>query len=56
MPVVGSTTLQPGEVSTVTIAEHPRTGPHILEVTVESNDPEEAEKKIYIRLDHNPAE
>ena len=56
MPVVGSTILQPGEESTLIIAQHPRTGPHLFEVPVISNEPAEAEKKIYLRLDHNPAD
>ncbi len=56
MPVVGSTTLQPGKENTLTVTEHPRTEPHLFEITVESKDPAEAEKKIYIRFDHKPAE
>lgn len=49
IPVVGATTLQPGEESTLLIGEtvHHGTGSHQFEITVKSNDPVEPEKKLY---------
>lgn len=51
MPVVGSTTLQPGEESTLTIPGHAMEGRHRLQVTVESNDPIEPQKKLYFNFE-----
>ena len=50
IPVVGSTTLQPGEESTLLMGEtvHHSAGPHEFEITVKSNDPVEPEKKLYL--------
>ena len=51
-PVVGSTTLQPGEESTLLIGTtaHHGEGPHEFEITVKSNDPVEPEKKLYLTV------
>jgi hypothetical protein len=53
IPVVGSTTLQPGEESTLLIGTtaHYGEGPHEFEITVKSNDPVEPEKKLYLTVD-----
>ena len=50
---MGSTTLQPGEQSTLFIETAPAgghmSGAHLFEITVKSNDPVEQEKKLEIR-------
>jgi uncharacterized membrane protein len=50
---VGSTTLQPGEESTLSIETAPAgahmSGAHLFEITVRSNDPVEPEKKLEVR-------
>jgi uncharacterized membrane protein len=50
---VGSTTLQPGEESTLSIETAPAgghmLGAHLFEITVKSNDPVEPEKKLEVR-------
>ena len=43
--------LQPGEESTVMIPAHTMDGPHLFEITVESNDPAEPEKKVYLSFE-----
>ncbi len=48
--------LQSGEESTITIPEHSMEGMHLFEITVESNDPVEPEKKILLRFDIVPEE
>ena len=52
MPVVGSTTLQPGEESTLVVGQtqHHGMGPHEFEIIVKSNDPVEPEKKLYLTV------
>ena len=52
IPVVGPRTLQPGEESTILIGEtaHRSAGLHEFEITVESNDPVEPEKKLYLAV------
>ncbi len=56
IPVVGATTLQPGEESTLLIGEtaHHGTGSHQFEITVKSNDPVEPEKKLYLTVHFLP--
>lgn len=57
-PVVGSTTLQPGEESTLLIGEteHHMIGLHVFEITVRSNDPVEPDKKLYLEVSFQPEE
>ena len=45
--------MQPGEEGTLLIGEtpHHRAGWHEFEITVESNDPVEPEKKLYLTVD-----
>ena len=52
IPVIGPRTLQPGEESTILIGETARNsaGLHEFEITVESNDPVEPEKKLYLAV------
>ncbi len=52
MPVVGSTTLQPGEESTILIGRTPHHSPglHEFEIIIKSNDPVEPEKKLYLAV------
>ena len=54
-PVVGSTTLQPGEESNINIdyvMGKEMEGPHLFEFTVKSNDPVEPEKKLLLKIDY----
>jgi len=46
--------LQPGEESTITLPAHTMEDPHLFEVTVESNDPTEPEKKVYLSFEVVP--
>ncbi len=50
---MGSTTLQLGEESTLSIETAPAgghmTGAHLFEITVRSNDPVEPEKKLEVK-------
>jgi len=43
--------LQPGEESTIVIPAHTMDLPHVYEITVESNDPVEPEKKVYLSFE-----
>jgi hypothetical protein len=59
--VVGPTTLQPGDESTVrvtapTVQQMQVSGPHLFQYTVKSNDPVEPEKILYLRAYFEPAE
>ncbi len=50
--VVGSTTLQPGETTNLTVTLHMGKGmggKHLFEVTVNSNDPAPAGDKVDVR-------
>ena len=46
--------LQPGEESTITLPKHIMEDPHLYEVTVETNDPMEPVKKLYLRFEAIP--
>jgi hypothetical protein len=50
---VSSTTLEPGEEGTLLIGEEPHHGAgwHEFEIIVESNDPVEPAKKLYLSVD-----
>ena len=43
-------------LKTHSVVEMPKTGMHLFEITVKSNDPVEPEKKLYIRADFEPME
>ena len=60
-PLVGPTTLQPGDEGTVrvktsTVQDMSVAGPHLFEITVKSNDPVEPNNNLYLKSYFEPAE
>ncbi|MDZ7261268.1 MAG: hypothetical protein ONB05_04080, partial [candidate division KSB1 bacterium] len=53
-PVVSSTTLRPGQTATLTAPftmHEGMGGPHTFEITILSNDPQQPQKKVYVKAD-----
>jgi len=52
---VGSTTIAPGESTTVNVSMHMGKGmggPHLFEVTIDSSDPAPAANKVSVRANY----